>query len=888
MDQQKETPSVKQAENSRGKLKIFLGMCAGVGKTYAMLKEAKQKLSEGIDVVIGFIETHKRPETESLLAGLPQIPLKKIEYRGITLYEMDLDAILSRKPSLVIIDELPHTNATGSRHTKRFQDVMELLDAGIDVFTAMNVQHLESRADVVQGIVSVKVRETVPDSIIDLTEDIQLIDITPEDLRIRLSEGKVYLGERAATAADNFFRIENLSALREIAIRLMAEKVGQDVLEAMVERHIKEPWRSSERYMVAVGPSPFSEPLIRWTRRMAAAMQAHWIAVHIDRMIPLTEEEKQRLTRNLTLVRQLGGETVTITADDVPSALLQVARERNVTQIVIGKPLEPPWIRLFTGKSLVDQVILNSGDIDICVVRAEKKNNQKKTTPFRANNPFPFYKELGFGLGINAVATIVFWLAKGFLSYSSIALLYLLTLVYLATRLSRRVTLTVAVLTGIVWNFLFIPPIFTLRISKLNDILMFCMYIIVALVVGNLTTKIRLREISERMRERRTRVLYQLAQCVVESRTLDEGIQLAVTQIDSVFDCRTGITLTKEDGTISNSAHPASTMLLDQKEQSVVAWVHESGKPAGRNTDTLQQSQGIHIPLLTNHGTIGVLSLQLGEKAALDVSQRELLETVADQVAALIDRYNLMRQANKAVIAQESEKLSHVLFDCVSHELKTPLAILSTAIGQMGVSVTNGNTAQTLALHDESMIAIRRLKRSMDNLLGMSRMESGYEITGNVWCDLDDIVVSAREQVSDMLSNHQIDISIPDDLPMIQADPTLLTQVISNLLMNAAQYSPPMGSISMAAIVDEECIVFKITDEGEGIPEEELGGGKLFEKFRRGHNAKPGGTGLGLSIVYRFMELIGGTVNAANNPDGKGAVFILRFPINKKQDGVSI
>jgi two-component system sensor histidine kinase KdpD len=760
------------------------------------------------------------------------------------------------------------------------------LDSGIDVFTALNVQHIESRADVVQGIVAVRVREAVPDSIIDLAEDIQLIDITPEDLRVRLAEGKVYLGERAATAADNFFRIENLSALREIAMRLMAEKVGQDVLEAMVEHHIEGPWRSSERYMVAVGPSPFSEPLIRWTRRIAAAMHAHWIAVHIDRLLPLTEEEKQRLTRNLTLVRQLGGETVTVTADDVPSALLQIARERNVTQIVIGKPLEPPLIRFFTGKSLVDKVILNSGDIDVCVVRAEKKTFQKKNIPYRTKFSFPLYKELGFGLGINVIETIAFWFAKGILSYSSISLLYLLSIVYLATRLSRRVTLAIAVLTGIVWNFLFIPPVFTLRIGQLNDVLMFCMYIVVALVVGNLTAKLRLREISERMRERRTRVLYQLAQCVVESQTLDEGIQLAVTQTDSVFECQTAITLTKEDGTISDSAHPASTMTLDQKEHSVVVWAHTSGKVAGRNTDTLPQSQGIHIPLQTTHGNIGVLSLLISKKTVLDVSQRELLDTVADHIAALIDRYNLIRQANKAVIAQESEKLSHVLFDCVSHELKTPLAILSTAISQIGISIKNGDTAHALSLHDESFIAIRRLKRSMDNLLGMSRMESGYELTGAVWCDLYEIVISAREQISDMLNNHPITISIPDDLPMIQADPTLLTQVISNLLLNAAQYSPPMGPISILAIEDEDRIVFKITDKGEGIPVEELGGGKLFEKFRRGHNAKPGGTGLGLSIVYRFMELIGGAVHATNNPDGNGAIFTLRFPI-KQQPGQS-
>jgi two-component system, OmpR family, sensor histidine kinase KdpD len=865
-------------DRMRGKLKIFLGMCAGVGKTYAMLREARQKASEGVDMVIGLVETHDRPETTALLEGLQVIPLKHIEYRGIILKEMDLDAILVRKPSLVIVDELPHTNAIGIRHTKRYQDVLELLDAGIDVFTALNVQHIESRSDIVQGIAAVKVRETVPDSIIDLAEDIQLIDITPEDLRARLAEGKVYLGDRAATAADHFFRIENLSALREIAMHIMAEKIGRDVRDVMAAHHIQGPWKSSELYMVAVGPSPFSEPLIRWTRRIASATHSPWIAVHVDGFIPLTDDEKQRLSRNLSLVRQLGGETVTTAAEDVASALLQVAREKNVTQIVIGKPLESPLIRFFTRRSLVDKLILHSGDIDVTVVRAEKKTSRKNKYHGGTRMPLPLHREIGFGFGVICAITALFWLLRDVTSYSSIALLYLLSIVFLATRLNRRAIVVVAFITGIIWNFLFIPPVLTFRIGKFDDLLMFSMYIIVALVVGNLTARIRLRELSERLRESRTQVLYQLAQCVVESRSLNEGIRLAVAQIDSAFNCRTAVTLVQENGAISDTTHPASSLQLDTKELSVAAWVHGSGKPAGRFTDTLRESQGIHIPLQTTHGRVGVLSLALAEKTVLDVSQRELLETVADHVAALVDRYNLERQANKSLVAEESEKLYHVLFDCVSHELKTPLAILTAAMDQLKNALKRGDHSQTLAAQDESMIAIRRLKISVDNLLGMTLMESGHGAKGAVWCDLEEIVGSAREQLSDLLKQRRLNISIPDALPMIQADPILLTHVITNLLTNAVQYSPAGSPIDVVAAKDGEQIVFRVIDQGEGIPAEEPAA-RLFEKFHRGRNAKPGGIGLGLSIVRRFMELIGGAVSAENNRGGKGAMFTLTFPI---------
>jgi two-component system sensor histidine kinase KdpD len=495
----------------------------------------------------------------------------------------------------------------------------------------------------------------------------------------------------------------------------------------------------------------------------------------------------------------------------------------------------------------------------------------------------PWYRELGFGCGIIAAITLLFWTIRGLTSYSSIALLYLLSIAFLATKLSRSAILIIAALTGLLWNFLFIPPVFTFRIATFNDILMFSMYFIIALVVGHLTARLRLREMTERMRERRTGVLYKLAQCVVESHTLDEGIRLAVTQIDSVFEGRTAITLS-ETGAMMNDPHPASTWQLSLKELSVVAWVNGSGKPAGRFTDTLPQSEGIHVPLKTTHGRIGVLSLLLSGNSILDVGQRELLETVADHVAALVDRYNLISQSNKVSIAHESEKLYKVLFDCLSHELKTPLAIVTTATSQALRCIDKGDASGGHSALDESSIALSRLRRIVDNLLGMTRMESDQRKLEVVWCDLEEIIAAAREQVSDLIGRYRVNVVMPGDIPLIQADPVLLTHVISNLLVNATQYSPSGSEIVIAAGADNENVILKVSDQGEGIPPEDLDG-RLFEKFHRGRNARPGGIGLGLSIVRRFMELIGGTVTAENNKERPGAVFTLTFPYKESTSG---
>ncbi|MFA6172908.1 MAG: sensor histidine kinase KdpD [Kiritimatiellales bacterium] len=868
----------------RGRLKIFLGMCAGVGKTYAMLKEAQARKADGCDVAIAYVQTHGRKETDVLLEGLEIISRRRIHHREVLLDEMDIDAVLERKPALALVDELAHTNVPGSRHPKRYQDVLELLDAGIDVYTTLNVQHIESRVDVVGQIVRAPVRETVPDTVLDRADDLQLVDITPQDLRERLADGKVYMGERAATAADHFFREENLTALREIALRVTADQVGQDVREAMTAKRVEGPWKSGERLMVAVGPSPYSEPLVRWTRRIAGAMDARWMAAYVETPRPLSEEQKKQLTRNLSLARELGAETVTGLNDDSATGLLRIAREHNVTQIIAGKPLPGFWLRFLGRRTLVDKLIQRSGDIDVCVVRAEKSGKRHASVPkldFLAGN---WKMESLIGLGTVAGITLLSWILEDIIGYWTIALLYLLAVVLLATRFSRRAIFLTATLGALTWNFLFIPPVFTFRISSFPDALMFIMYFVVAVVIGELTARLRLRESSERRREQRAQALYRIAQSAVESGSLDQGLRSVIHEVDTLLEAGSAVLLASPGGGLDAQPHPAGTWAISEKEKAVSAWSFLNGKTAGRFTDTLPESEGLHLPLKTAQGKWGVLAVRFAHPRTLAVDEQELIETLADHIAVIIERYRWMEAANNSRVAVESERLYKALFDCVSHELKTPLAVMTTAASELNLLLTASPLKGGITFLDEIETAVRRLRRVVDNLLDMTRLETGRLRLEAVWCDMDELMDAAQEQVADVIRDHRVKIVIKPELPSFKLDFGLMQHTLSNLLSNAAQYSPPETEIGVTAWRDEDHLVVRVSDRGSGFSTEMLS--HAFDKFYRGSNARPGGTGLGLSIVRGFVQSMGGQVEVVNDPGG-GAVFTLRVPVEFAAEVVS-
>ncbi|MDQ2918451.1 MAG: DUF4118 domain-containing protein, partial [Verrucomicrobiota bacterium] len=557
----------EEAASGRGKLKIFFGMAPGVGKTYAMLQAARQKQTAGCEVVVGIVETHGRKETEILLEGMPIMPRTEIEYRGAKLSEMDLDAILTWHPGLAVVDELAHTNAPGSRHPKRYQDVIELLEAGVDVYTTLNVQHVASRSDTVRQISGITVSETVPDSILDLADEIVLIDLTPEQLRTRLADGKVYLGARAELAAQNFFRESNLTALREMALRLVAEHVDRDLRDIMSEQKIAGPWKSSDRLLVAVSASPYSERLIRYTRRLASSMEASWIVANIEKPRALSVEEQSRLTRYLALARQLGAEVISMPGSDVGETLLRIARQHNVTQIVIGKPLGPRWLSFWKHDPL-RWLIRRSGNIDIHMIPSEE-SVQAIYEPIEERLARIPWRDFGIALGIAAGVTAFCLATFDFTGYWAVALFYLLAVVFAATRLRRWPTLFLAASSAILWDFLFIPPRFTFYISRLHDIMMFGAYFVIAIVIGHLASQLREREQSERRREERATALYRLTRALAASRDLDEALPQALGLITNFFQADAAVWLRDESGL---SLHRASLFTPSSKDESVAMW----------------------------------------------------------------------------------------------------------------------------------------------------------------------------------------------------------------------------------------------------------------------------------------------------------------------------
>ena len=610
----------EEVRAQRAHLKIFFGMCPGVGKTYAMLRAAQQERASGTDLVVGVVETHGRIETEALLTGLTTVPRKAIDYRGTRLAEMDLEAIVQRRPKLVLVDELAHTNAPGSRHAKRWQDVVELLDAGIDVYTTLNIQHIESRADTIRQITGAAQQETVPDSVLDLADELELVDLTPETLLERLHDGKVYLGERAAAAKAGFFQDSHLSALRELALRYTAERVDRQLRQMRAGSVKQTVWRSGERLLVAVGSSPFSTQLVRWTRRMAAALGAPWLAVHIEPSVALPAEDQRLLDKNLALARELGAEVVVTHDDNIPAALVRVALQQNATQIVVGKPRARRLRDLFRG-TVVDRLLRLGGNIDIYVVPAESERGRRRQllTVDRSLRSSP--TEYGW-----AAATVVaITLLAQFLpadTYLAVGLVYLLAMILLSLRVGRGPVLATGVLSAMTWNYLFIPPRFTFAINKVEDATLFGTYFVVALVTGQLTSRIRAQAHNERLREERATALFELTRALAEADTLDDAVFAALRQADELFSANTALLLAEANGTVT--PHFAGSFPLDGKERAVAEWVFLNRRPAGRFTDTLPGSAAFYLPLVREGKAVGVLGIAVAEKRTLNLAQRDL------------------------------------------------------------------------------------------------------------------------------------------------------------------------------------------------------------------------------------------------------------------------
>ena len=849
----------------RGTLKVFLGMCAGVGKTYAMLEAAQKARREGREVVIGYVETHGRRETDALTEGIEAIPRNPVVYRGTTLNEMDLDAVLARRPPLAVVDELAHTNAPGSRHPKRYQDVMELLDAGIDVYTTLNVQHIESRADTVREITGATMRETVPDTILAEAE-IELVDLSPEDLLQRLAEGKVYVPERAEAAARNFLREGNLVALREMALHLAAERVGQDVRDYMQSRKIVGPWKTGHRLLVAVSASPYSEQMVRWTRRLADSLGCTWIAAHVETSRVLSEEEQTRLTRNLSLARTLGAEVRGTTDEDIVRGLLRVAREQNVTQIVVGAPFVLGPAILSGGARRLQRLIREAGNIDVHVVRAEGREDASRRPLWRlpAEAEWPQYLQ---AVGAVAGITILNLVLASFIGSRSMGLIYLMMVVALAAFLNRGPVYLAATLSALLWDFLFLPPRLTFYIGSFDDALMFAMYFIVALVTGHLISRIRAKERMDRRREERATAMYLLTLELGDASTWAEIERATVNNVERAFKADAALLLPDASGNLRSD--------LPEKELGAAVWAYEHVQPAGRFTDTLPMTDAMYLPLHTGGSALGVLWLRWRQSSPPTIEQRTMLDGFQRHISLVIDRQRLREAKAQSHLLAESERLSHALLNAVSHELRTPIAAIQTAASgwHPGLDSVVQNT-----LVAEIREAADRLSRLVANLLDMARLESSHVKPRVDWCDVNDIVNAALKRVGGELAHRDVSVKVPPNFPLVRADSRLIEQALVNLLLNAAMHTPAGTPVEVSAAIEEQEVTITVADRGAGLPAEALP--RIFDKFYRAPGAAAGGTGLGLSIVKGFVEAHGGHVRAINRPAG-GAAFTITLPLQE-------
>ena len=871
------------ASSGQGKLKIFLGMAPGVGKTYTMLLGGLDRAAEGITVVIGAVETHGRPELEALLTHVERIPYRCFDDDGTVRAEMDLDAILARRPQLVLVDDFAHTNVPAPnglpRHRKRYQDVIELLDAGIDVYTTINVQHFASRADAVRQITGLTVTETVPDSLLDLADEIELIDLSPEELRKRLIEGKIYTPEGIESAANDFFRLGNLTALREMALRLTAEHVDHQLQNYMQAKQITGPWKSRERLMVAVSASPYAEQLIRWTRRMAYALEAPWFAATVETTQALTPDRQRLLARNLALARELGGEVISAAGDAVDSVLLQLARQHNITQMVIGKPRHNRFYALVRGGSLVDSVIRNSGDIDLYVVTGEEKHKPPPAPhwlPWRRRGGSTWRAYL-CAVAIVALATMVNWVSIhtfSWVEYQVVGLTGLLTVLLIATYIGRGPALLAALASAISFNFFFIDPHYTFAIKRFQDIVLISLYFVIAIFAGNLTARIRQQEQRAQRNVQRIMSLYRLARETATAADLDAVLHTAVDQLQQSFDADVAILLAPT-GVLAPTPHAASTLTLDEQAFSVAQWVFTNGRPAGRFTDTLPTAAAHFVPLRTPNRIAGVIGLAMRNEQRLTFEQELQLETFVNQIALVVERQLLDHAARQSALLQESERLHATLLNSISHELRTPIATIRGVTDLLANPATNPDPVARQTLLTDVGDAAQRLNHLVENLLDMSRLDAGRLQIKRDWCVVSDVVGVAVQQLHSCLANRPLTLDIPPDLPLVQMDFMLMEQVLINLLHNVCNYTPPDSPVEIRAKRAAGWLRLTVADGGPGIPPALLE--RIFDKFYRLPGTATGGTGLGLSICRGLVHAHGGELTASNRPEG-GACFTIQLP----------
>ncbi len=869
----------EEQQDKRGHLKIFLGYAAGVGKTYAMLEAAHQRKAEGVDVVVGYVETHKRVETELLVNGLEIIPRRQLTYHNIQLTEMDIDAILNRKPQLVLVDELAHTNVPGSRHPKRHLDVEELLESGINVYTTLNIQHIESLNDVVAQITGTKVRETVPDSVIDAVTDIELIDLPPDELIKRLQDGKVYIPDQAQRAIEKFFRKGNLTALRELTMRRAAERVDDQMRAYMHTRAIPGPWPAGERLLVCISPGSLGERMIRTARRLADELKAEWFAVYVETpdQVHLSQEQRDQVAGSLRLAEELGARTASLPGQSVANTVMEYAHRHNVTKVIAGKPNHSRWIEFLRG-SVVDQLIRLSGPIDVYVINSEAEPQTRKMVEgWRPHRPLGRYL---LALLLVVGATGLSALIAPFISPTNLVVIYLLAVVFAAVYLGRGPAILTSILGVATFDYFFVPPHLTLAVSDTEYLLTFLGLLAVGLVISQLTFLVREQAEAAKLREVQTVALYELGRDLTETSGLEAVTQTAIEHIGQTFSREVAIFL-PVSGVLKVYAISTDLAVTDD-DLAVASWSYEHNQPAGRGTDTLPEANMRYQPLKTLRGVVGVLGVKPSSPDRfLTRDQLRTLDAFANQIALAIERARLAEQTRQTEMLEITDKLQNALLNSISHDLRTPLVSITGALSSLANDQVMLDETARRSLIETASEEADRLNRLVGNLLDMTRLESGAMRVRRDACDLQDLVGSSLEEIGSRLGNRTVSVDVPDSLPLVSMDFVLIQRVLVNVIDNGLKYSPPGSPIEIRVQMAGAFVEITVGDHGVGIPQEDLS--RIFDKFYRVQRPdNVNGTGLGLAIGKGIVDAHGGFISAENR-EGGGTIITIALPVEAKE-----
>jgi two-component system sensor histidine kinase KdpD len=856
-------------KESRGKLKIYLGAAPGVGKTYAMLHDALEKRDNDLDVVVGIAESHGRSDIESMLKNFEMIPRQTVQYRGKTCLEFDLDAALQRHPGLILIDEMAHSNAPGLRHAKRWQDIKEFLDRGIDVYTTLNVQHIESLKDDVAQIIQVPIRETVPDSMIEMANTIAVVDLPPEELLKRLHDGKIYIPQQAELATEHFFRKGNLIALRELALRITAERVGTDVLLYRQSEGIKQIWPTRDKILVCVGSRLESLKLIRAAKRMVTSLQAEWVAVYVD--TPQTHAsalQRNSAIQNLRLAEQLGAVTHVLTGFDMVKAIMDFAREQNVTQIMVRKHIFTRWRGWFR-RSLADEIVRHSGDIDVYIMTGETPQPRalKSHAPSLTS-----WKPYGIAGVVISLATLFNIMLFPFLASSNLVMVYLLSLVVIARFGRIGLSIIASIISVLAYDFFFVPPFYSFSVSDIEYIFTLLVMLIVAQIISYLTILTRRQTESARLVQSQTTALYTLSRQLLNTRGIDKLVTLGVTYIAEAFNGDVMALLLKKNHLEIQGSYPEKQH-LDIKERSIAQWVFEMGQVAGMGTDTLSFSKALYLPLMAAQGPIGVLRILPRTSQLFTPEQMSLLVSCVNQLALALEVDRMQDNTRKKELKIKTEKARITLLEAISNDLNPPLKIIISA----AVTLKESEEKKTRTIGKNIDNEIEKLSQLNNNILRIIQLEFQDKKIYKKPVSLQEIIYIVIKASNKTLQARPVHTHFPESLPDVSVDKGLIQEVFMNLIDNAVKFTPPKSPLTILVYVEPGKVVVSVEDTGPGIALDEKD--KLFEKFYRGKQlTSVRGLGLGLAICHKIIVAHGGAI-WVENLDDSGAAFRFALPL---------